>query len=66
MQDDRRRNRRFRVWLGAFEARSGKETNQGSLEVLGSRCMRSLQPIRLERAKHPLTNQRLHQAAYAT
>jgi hypothetical protein len=39
MQDDRRRNRRFRAWLGAFEARSGSETNQGSLEVLGSRCM---------------------------
>jgi hypothetical protein len=27
-----------------------------------SHCLLSLQPIRLERAKHPLTNQWLHQA----
>jgi len=42
MQDDCRRNKRFRAWLGAFEDRSGLETNQESSEVLGSRCIRSI------------------------
>jgi hypothetical protein len=31
-----------------------------------SHCLRSLHPIRPKRAKHPLTNQRLHQAADTT
>ena len=38
------------------------------LAELSSRShnLRSLQPIRLKRAKYPFTNQRLHQATNAT